>query len=221
MRTIKTILVIFMLVVLATSIATAALPTKSTTKTVEKLGSTSSLNKSNVTAGNVTKMPTKAIAKLGTNASVNKSVNTTNTGLPTKISAKTTAKPKANASVNKSSNTVNAKLPTKFYLGGYVFEDKNGNGRMDKNETGLANWTVNLEQPAGHVIGNSTTDAKGYLWFDYLKPGEYVVSEVLQRGWSPTVPANGTHVYNHTENNTLFFGNKIMPSPIRSATTLK
>ena len=39
----------------------------------------------------------------------------------------------------------------KFSIEGIVYHDQNGNGKMDYNETGLANWTINLEQPAGNL----------------------------------------------------------------------
>jgi hypothetical protein len=50
----------------------------------------------------------------------------------------------------------------KFTIEGMAFNDMNGNGTMDNNETGLADWTVNLEQPAGTIItsANTTVDGK-------------------------------------------------------------
>ena len=114
-------------------------------------------------------------------------------------------------------------LPTvaqKFLIKGIVYDDQNGNGKMDYNETGLANWTVNLEQPVGTVISKAVTDSTGGYGFAGLAPGEYTVAEVLETGWSFTAPPNGKYVVNLTNNaNTMNFGNKLMPTPIQNATT--
>jgi hypothetical protein len=79
----------------------------------------------------------------------------------------------------------------KFTIEGIVYDDAEGNGLMDNNETGMANWTVNLEQPAGTVINTATTDATGKFAFADLAAGEYIVSEVLQMGWNMIAPADG------------------------------
>jgi len=48
-------------------------------------------------------------------------------------------------------------MERKFFIQGMVYNDQNRNIKMDNNETGLANWTVNLEQPSGNVISKFTT----------------------------------------------------------------
>jgi hypothetical protein len=114
-------------------------------------------------------------------------------------------------------------LPTvaqKFLIKGIIYDDQNSNGMLDSNETRLANWTVNLEQPAGTVISKAVTDNNGGFGFSGLASGEYAVSEVLETGWSFTAPPNGKYVVNLTNNaNTMNFGNKLMPTPIQNATT--
>jgi hypothetical protein len=107
----------------------------------------------------------------------------------------------------------------KFSLQGTIYHDQNGNGKMDYNETGLANWTINLEQPSGSVISKAVTDNNGGYGFFGLTPGEYAVAEVLEMGWSFTSPPNGKYAVNLTNNaDMLSFGNKIMPTPIQNAT---
>ena len=107
----------------------------------------------------------------------------------------------------------------KFSIQGIVYHDQNGNGKMDYNETGLANWTINLEQPAGNVISKAVTDNNGGYGFSGLAPGEYAMSEVLEKGWSLTAPPNSKYDVNLTNNaNTLNFGNKIIPTSIQNAT---
>ncbi len=112
MRTIKKILVIFMLVVLAASIATAAISTKNTTKTVAKLGSIAGLNKykSDATTENVTGIPTMAIVEPGANASVN------NAKPPAKNTVKTITKSGSYASVNQSNALVPATVGSDLAL---------------------------------------------------------------------------------------------------------
>jgi hypothetical protein len=102
---------------------------------------------------------------------------------------------------------------------GIVYGDQNGNAKMDSNETGLANWTINLEQPAGKIISKAATDSNGGYDFSGLAPGEYAVAEVLETGWSSTAPPNGKYAVNLTSSTTMLnFGNKIMHTPMQSAT---
>ena len=109
----------------------------------------------------------------------------------------------------------------KFSIKGIVYHDQNGNGKMDYNETGLANWTVNLEQPAGNVISKAVTDSTGGYSFSSLAPGEFTVVENLETGWLLTSPSDGKYVVNLTSNaNMLNFGIMIMPTPIQNATAL-
>lgn len=109
---------------------------------------------------------------------------------------------------------VSAEEP-KFSIMGRVFDDANGNGAADENETGLVGWTVNLEQPAGVIIANQTTADDGSYTFMDLSAGEYVVSEVVQMGWTLVSPADGTYpvtITNMTVAN-LDFANQMLPAP--------
>ena len=101
----------------------------------------------------------------------------------------------------------------KFTIEGIVYDDAEGNGLMDNNETGMANWTVNLEQPAGTVINTATTDATGKFAFADLAAGEYIVSEVLQMGWNMIAPADGKIpvVITNESMTTLQFANQMAP----------
>ena len=77
-------------------------------------------------------------------------------------------------------------LPTvvqKLLIQGMVYDDQNDNGKLDRNETGLANRTINLEQPPGNVISKATTNNDGTYGFYSLVPGAYTVVENLESGW--------------------------------------
>lgn len=108
---------------------------------------------------------------------------------------------------------------TKFSIQGTVYHDQNSNGKMDGNETGLANWTINLDQPSGKVISKAVTDSNGGYGFSDLTPGVYSVAESLEPGWSLTSPLEGKYAVNLSSAVTkLNFGNKLMPIPIENAT---
>ena len=79
-----------------------------------------------------------------------------------------------------------------FSISGKKFNDLNANGIND-GEPGLAGWTINLEQPAGKVIKTVITAADGSYKFENLTPGDYVLSEVAQKGWTQTAPSSGSY----------------------------
>ena len=107
----------------------------------------------------------------------------------------------------------------KFSIEGIVYNDQNGNGKMDYNETGLANWTINLEQPAGNAVSKTLTDNNGGYGFFGLTPGEYAVAEILETGWSLTSPSDGKYAVNLTGNTTMLnFGNEMMPTSVQNET---
>lgn len=67
-------------------------------------------------------------------------------------------------------------------ISGMKFEDKNGNGKKDNNESGLQGWTIKLAKAGGPTV-TTTTDANGKYTFPNLGPGVYKVTEVQQAGW--------------------------------------
>lgn len=104
----------------------------------------------------------------------------------------------------------------KFSIQGKVYGDQNGNGKMDYNETGLANWTINLEKPLGNVISKAITDNDGGYGFYSLVPGVYTVVENLKPGWNLTTPSDDKYMVNLTSNATMLdFGNKMIPNPMQ------
>jgi hypothetical protein len=73
---------------------------------------------------------------------------------------------------------------------GNVYNDLNGNGNLDPGEPGLQGWTVILENQYGNTVATTTSDANGNYEFDDLFPGTFIVTEVLQSGWTQTQPVN-------------------------------
>jgi Concanavalin A-like lectin/glucanases superfamily/SdrD B-like domain/GEVED domain len=73
---------------------------------------------------------------------------------------------------------------------GMKFNDVNANGVRDPGESGLPGWTIALTP--GSLT--TTTDASGNYCFGPLAAGTYTVSEVLQAGWTQTLPGGlGTY----------------------------
>ncbi|MEO0873720.1 MAG: SdrD B-like domain-containing protein [Bacteroidota bacterium] len=92
---------------------------------------------------------------------------------------------------------------------GVKYNDVNCNGFQDGNEPGLANWQIELTAP-GQAPIIATTDQDGYYAFVDIEPGTYTVSEVLQPGWTPSLPTGGSYpnaVVNEAQVLILDFGN--------------
>jgi hypothetical protein len=91
---------------------------------------------------------------------------------------------------------------------------------MDNNETGLADWTVNLEQPTGTIITSANTTMDGKFVFSDLSAGEYVVSEVLKTGYNLVSPAEGKFTESITDKSVtgLVFANQAMPVAAENVT---
>jgi len=95
-------------------------------------------------------------------------------------------------------------------LCGVKFEDKNGNGKQDSGEPGLAQWVIEVKDANGNIIGYAVTDANGRYCIVVPSPGTYIVSEQQQASWVQTAPPTpGTYTVTvppaHTDLN---FGNK-------------
>ena len=80
---------------------------------------------------------------------------------------------------------------------GSKFNDLNGDGVWDPNETTLPNWQIQL-QAAGQFT-TTTTDANGNYCFHGLADGDYVIAEIMEPGWVQTFPnpstgTDGTHI---------------------------
>jgi hypothetical protein len=154
----------------------------------------------------------KAPAVLG---SLAKTVETT--GVPATAPAVAAAPAVTTAAANVTVAPV--VVAPKFTIEGMAFNDVNGNGTMDNNETGLADWTVNLEQPAGMVVMSANTTTDGKFVFSDLSAGEYVVSEVLKMGYKLVSPADGKFTENITGKSVtgLVFANQAMPVAAENA----
>jgi hypothetical protein len=108
----------------------------------------------------------------------------------------------------------NVTAPVMFSIMGSVFDDQDGNGVKDLNESGLAGWTVDLMKPDNTTINTSTKDDGSYAFMD-LSVGEYVISEVKQSNWDLIAPTDNMIKVNLTENKIdQNFANKMVVAPV-------
>jgi hypothetical protein len=118
-------------------------------------------------------------------------------------------------------NFTNALMPPTGSISGMKFNDLNNNSMKDANESGLANWTLNLTDQNGSTV-TATTDNNGNYTFSDLTPGNYTVAEVLKTGWRQTLPTNGTYNVTITGNESIIgidFGNNLsVPLPPTNVT---
>jgi hypothetical protein len=84
---------------------------------------------------------------------------------------------------------------------GFNFLDANGNGVWEDSERGLEEWQVYLDLNQNGKLDDgepvAATDADGRYRFDNLRPGRYVVAEVVKPGWEqtyPNSPLSGLHI---------------------------
>jgi len=72
-------------------------------------------------------------------------------------------------------------------INGQTFQDFNGNGVQDANDTALSGWTIQLLNPVTlSVLSSQSTGANGTFSFVASSAGTYLVREVLQSGWLQT-----------------------------------
>ncbi|MBI5214498.1 MAG: T9SS type A sorting domain-containing protein [Ignavibacteriae bacterium] len=82
--------------------------------------------------------------------------------------------------------TITQLLFKKPKVNGYVFEDIDGDGVKDVGEPPLQGWTINI---SGNGGGTFISDSNGF-YETYVEGGSHTISEVLQSGWSFTLPAD-------------------------------
>ncbi|OYP36019.1 hypothetical protein CGZ80_09700 [Rhodopirellula sp. MGV] len=88
-------------------------------------------------------------------------------------------------------------------ISGVVWNDSNEDGLRQTEEPGLAGWTVYIDANDNGMLDSGevtrTTNSSGEYEFDNLRPGTYVIAEVVEGGFSQTFPGaagasdTGTH----------------------------
>ena len=109
------------------------------------------------------------------------------------------------------------------HIGGYKFDDEDGEGDWDTGEPPIEGWKITLYRevssppPVVDVnaaaialipIAETFTDGEGYYEFNGLLPGTYLVQEEDREDWDMTLSPDGTFVVqNGTDRDDLIFGN--------------
>ena len=91
-------------------------------------------------------------------------------------------------------------------IGGKVYLDTNGDGRLDNGEPGLSDWTVQLLNSSSAVIATATTGSDGDYSFTNVLPGTYTVQVISQSGYVPSSPASVTVADGDGQSETVEFG---------------
>ena len=97
---------------------------------------------------------------------------------------------------------------------GMKYLDKNGNGKKDLTEPGIADWQINISGPVDRSI---MTNKEGKYCFEDLPPGTYLIKEEPKTDWvqtDPVSPNSYTVILGSGQNlDGYYFGNKYEPKP--------
>ncbi|MCS6975506.1 MAG: carboxypeptidase regulatory-like domain-containing protein [Gemmatales bacterium] len=80
-------------------------------------------------------------------------------------------------------------------LSGFVYHDKNNNGRMDANEKGIEGVLITLtgtDDLGNTVLMTTRTDSAGRYRFSNLRPGTYTITQRQPGGWLDGKESLGT-----------------------------
>lgn len=85
-------------------------------------------------------------------------------------------------------------VPVGNQITGTVWNDADGDGKLDTNETGISNWQVYLDKDNDGVLDSNEssvrTNSKGVYFFRGLADGTYKVRQTGQSGYRRTFPAS-------------------------------
>ncbi len=103
-------------------------------------------------------------------------------------------------------------------ISGEVFDDANGDGKLDDGESGLAGWTVYIDLTNSKTLASddptTTTNAEGDFTFGELAAGTYIVRVIAPTGWSQIYPIDnyGQHITISTGQNStgVLFGEELI-----------
>lgn len=77
-------------------------------------------------------------------------------------------------------------------ISGMKYNDQNYNGKFDIGESGIPNWTIQLQTSSNTILLTQLTDAEGKFNFTNLCNGSYSVTEIQKQGWIKTQPTEAS-----------------------------
>lgn len=108
-----------------------------------------------------------------------------------------------------------SQLIGKGVIGGFVFNDANGNAAYDQGEQKQSGWKIILSSTMG--TQTVTSDSTGSFKLSGLCDGNYTLKEVLQPGWQQTLPGGSgsysINIINANQFTNKNFGNMLIPTP--------
>jgi serine-aspartate repeat-containing protein C/D/E len=108
---------------------------------------------------------------------------------------------------------LNTNGPVVGSASGTVWNDVNGDGIRDPEDTGIPGWTVFIDQNTNRILDvgepSTTTDVNGVYTFANLTPGTYKIRDITPAGWNPALNADGQNTVTVTagHNSVSDFGN--------------
>ena len=86
---------------------------------------------------------------------------------------------------------LNTQAPLVGKVTGTVWNDVNGNGVREAEDTGIPGWTVFADLNTNRVLDagepSAITDASGVYTISNLAPGGYKIRDITPNGWNPTL----------------------------------
>lgn len=77
-------------------------------------------------------------------------------------------------------------------ISGYVYHDRNNDGRRDTGEEAIPGVTIELENASGQVLATTQSDNLGHYNFTDLLPGNYAIRQIQPSGFLDGRDAAGT-----------------------------
>ena len=110
-------------------------------------------------------------------------------------------------------------VPPPTQIHGFKFNDINGNGIWDDDESSISGWQFYIDRNSDDIFDpndyGAITDPNGHFEFMDIMHGTHEITEIMQEGWEQTYPGGiGKHTVTLDPNEIytgVLFGNRIRP----------
>ena len=116
-------------------------------------------------------------------------------------------------------NDPNVPPPPPTQIHGFKFDDINGNGIWDDDESSISGWQFYIDRNSNAIFDpndyGAITDTNGHFEFMNIMHGTHEITEIMQEGWEQTYPGGiGKHTVTLDPNEIytgVLFGNRMRP----------